>query len=403
MAPDLATLFRTEKRKMTAVLCKRFGLRNVTVAEDIVTDVFVLAVESWGAKGVPDDPIAWLYTAARNRAKNHLRREQLFNEKIAPDMRQRQSSADPVDFSPGNIRDSQLRMIFALSDPRLPEEAQVGLALRILFQLSIDEIAEAFLTNKETINKRLFRAKEKLREAGIELELPDGIRLDDRLRSVLRVLYLLFNQGYASSSPDLSLRKDLCLEALRLNLLLTQDPRTDTPAANALLALMCFHASRFDARLDDNGGTVLYDEQDRSKWNRDLIAKGTFFLLRSAQGDQVDKYHLEAGIADRHAQLVETPDKWTAILALYDRLVLVDPSPMVRLNRAYAVFRVHGAEAAIRETEHLPLQDSPLFHTLLGELHHHIDPKRALLHFQRALNLARNDVERKVISAKMMR
>jgi RNA polymerase sigma-70 factor (ECF subfamily) len=275
--------------------------------------------------------------------------------------------------------------------------------LRILFQLTIEEIAEAFLTNKETINKRLFRAKEKLRDAGIELELPEGIRLEDRLQAVLRVLYLLFNQGYASSSPDLGLRKDLCLEALRLNLLLTEDPRTNTPTANALLALMCFHASRFDARLDDNGGTVLYDEQDRSRWNRDLIARGTYFLLRSAQGDHVDKYHLEAGIADRHAQLVEMPDKWTAILALYDRLVLVDPSPMVGLNRAYAVFRVHGAEAAIREAEQLPLDDSPLFHTLLGELYGHIDSKRALLHFQRALNLARNDVERKVISAKMRR
>jgi len=396
-------LFRTEYRKIVAVLCKHFGFDQIEIAEDIASDAFLTAAETWGQKGLPPNPAAWLYTVAGNRAKNWLKRGQLFNTKLAPQLRrQSEATEDPdIGFSPENINDSQLRMMFAISHPAIPPEAQIGLSLRILCGFGIDEIAEAFLTNKEVINKRLFRAKEKIREAGITLDLPGPADIDARLSSVLTTIYLLFNEGYYSASDNRSLRKDLCFEAIRLGQMLIENQPTNTPESNALLALMCFHASRLDARLDSNGEPILYEEQDTRLWNSDLISKGGYFLNLAASGDRLSKYHLEAGIAYWNTQKEDTEQKWQSILQLYNLLLQLDYSPMAALNRTYALSKVKGKTAAIREAERLDLKNHRFYYTLLGDLYTGVDDDKARSHLDLALGLARTPAERAALQKKI--
>ena len=254
----LSNLFRTEHRKITAVLVRFFGFEHIEIAEDIVSETFLSATENWKTKGIPDNPAAWLYTVAKNKAKDRLKRDAIFNQKVQPALQNERGLTQEaeIDLSEKNINDSQLQMMFAICQPAIPSEAQIGLALRILCGFSIDEIADAFLTNKETINKRLFRAKEKLRTLKIKIQFPAGAEIDKRLETVLITLYLLFNEGYYSNSGNINLRKDLCLEAMRLNYLLIENPQTDVPAVNALFSLMCFHTSRFDARMDQHGEII---------------------------------------------------------------------------------------------------------------------------------------------------
>ncbi len=216
-------LFRSEYRKITAVLCKLFGIEHIEIAEDIASDTFLLASESWGFKGIPENPTAWLYTVAKNKAKDYLKHNKIFNEKVAREIRHTsiESLEVAIDLSDKNITDSQLQMLFAICHPSITVEAQIGLSLRILCGFGIDEVAEAFLTNKETINKRLFRAKQKLRAEQVKIEFPNESEINNRLETVLITLYLLFNEGYYSATQDVKLRKDLCLEAMRLAHLLT--------------------------------------------------------------------------------------------------------------------------------------------------------------------------------------
>ena len=398
-------LFRTEYRKIVAVLCKHFGFDQMEIAEDIASDAFLTAAETWGQKGLPPNPTAWLYTVAANRAKNYLKRGRVFNTKLAPQLRRSASAGEPedieVEFSPQNINDSQLRMMFAISHPAIPPEAQIGLSLRILCGFGIDEIAEAFLTNKEVINKRLFRAKEKIREAGVSLDLPGPTEIDARLSSVLTTIYLLFNEGYYSASDNRSLRKELCFEAIRLCQMLIENEPTNTSEANALLALMCFHASRLDARLDANGAIVLYEEQDVSLWNSDLVSKGGYFLNRAASGARLSKYHLEAGIAFWNTQKEDTKEKWSQILQFYNLLLQLEYSPMAALNRTYAYSKVYGKEEAIREALLLGLTNNRFYYALLGDLYTGVDDERALLNLSEALALARTPAERATLQKRI--
>jgi RNA polymerase sigma-70 factor (ECF subfamily) len=294
-------------------------------------------------------------------------------------------------------------MMFAICHPAIPEEAQVGLSLRILCGFGIDEIAAAFLSNKETINKRLFRAKEKLRELKVKIELPTVAELDDRLEPVLRTIYLLFNEGYHSVSQDQSLRKELCFEAMRLCYMLTDNKYTNKPQVNALLALMCFHASRFEARTGKNGELILYDDQDTSLWNTDLIARGSYFLNYAASGDTLSKYHLEASIAYWNTRKEDTPEKWESVLQLYNRLLQIEYSPVAALNRTYALSKANGKEQAIAEAEQLKLTDYPFYFSLLGELYTGIDNKIAIQHFQKALSLTKTQAGKQVIQKKIDR
>ena len=392
-------LFRTEFRKITAVLCKRFGIEHIEAAEDIASDTFLLAYETWSFKGIPENPTAWLYTVAKNKAKNQMQRSHTFNQKIIGEIKYSGSdTAEPdIDLSDQNITDSQLQMLFAICQPSISAEAQIGLALRILCGFGIDEIADAFLSNKETINKRLFRAKEKLRAENIKIEFPQESEIAKRLETVLTTLYLLFSEGYYSASQDSIMRQDLCLEAMRLTFQLIENEQTNLPQVNALLSLMCFHASRFEARRNANGEIVLYQDQDEKLWNQELIEKGAYFLHKSAQGDKISKYHLEANIAYWHTIKADSKEKWESILQLYNQLLLIEYSPVIALNRTYALSKANGNEEAITEAEKLNLSDNHFYYTLLGELYKDTDPIKARQHFEKALTLAKTNTDKQVI------
>jgi RNA polymerase sigma-70 factor (ECF subfamily) len=396
-------LFRSEFSKITAVLCKYFGAAHIEVAEDLASETFLLALETWAYKGVPENPTAWLYTVAKNKTKNYLYRNQLFAGKIAPEIKAASTSDEwpEVDLSDESITDSQLQMLFAICHPGISTEAQIGLSLRILCGFGIDEIATAFLTNKETINKRLFRAKEKLRHKNVAIEFPPVSEINNRLEPVLTTLYLLFNEGYYSESQDAVLREDLCVEAMRLTRLLLEHEQTNLPQVNALLALMCFHASRFPARKNETGEIVLYQDQDESLWNQELIAQGSYHLNQAAQGDRISKYHLEATIAYWHTKKDDSPEKWENILQLYNRLLQLEYSPIAALNRTFALSKTKGKEAAVREAEKLQLTGNPYYFVLLGELYTGFNRDLAMTNFQKAQVLAKTQTDRQTIAKKI--
>ncbi|MES2331633.1 MAG: DUF6596 domain-containing protein [Bacteroidota bacterium] len=396
-------LFRTEYRKITAVLCKLFGIDHIEIAEDIASDTFLLASETWSIKGLPPNPVAWLYTVAKNKAKDQFKHDAVFKQKVAKQLQYLSPGNEEIeiDLSDKNITDSQLQMLFAICDPSIPVEAQVGLALRILCGFGINEIADAFLTNKETINKRLFRAKEKLRIENVKIELPAEEEIGKRLETVLTTLYLLFNEGYYSSASDITLRKDLCLEAMRLNYLLIDNPSTNKPLVNALFALMCFQSSRFEARIDANGESVLYQDQDTKLWDHELITRGEYYLNLSSGGNEISKYHLEAAIAYWHTIQADTKEKWENILQLYNRLLQIEYSPITALNRTYALSKANSKQEAIVEAEKLGLNNHHLYHSLLGDLYSDIDDTKALSHFQSALSLARSVADKALIGNKI--
>jgi RNA polymerase sigma-70 factor (ECF subfamily) len=401
----LPHLFRTEYRKITAVLSKLFGLEHIEIAQDIASDTFLLASESWALKGLPENPVAWLYTVAKNKARDYLRRDKLFNQKIINQIDRYDSDSEEIniDLSEQNIADSQLQMMFAVCHPSIPAEAQIGLSLHILCGFGIGEIAAAFLTNKETINKRLFRAKEKLRQNEVRIEFPGESEVGKRLETVLTTLYLLFNEGYYAASRDVTLRKDVCLEAMRLTHLLLENKKTNQPAVNALLSLMCFHSSRFEARTGSDGETVLYQDQNEALWDEELIRTGEYFLNQASVGSQLSKYHLEAGIAYWHTIKNDTPEKWENILQFYNQLLLIEYSPMAALNRTYALFKARGKQVAITEAEKLDLSGNHLYHSLLGELYTDIHSSKAELHFRTALSLAKSKADQSIIAKKIER
>jgi RNA polymerase sigma-70 factor (ECF subfamily) len=393
-------LFRTEYRKIVSVLCKAFGIAYIETAEDIVSDTFLLASETWGLKGLPKNPTAWLYTVSKNKAIDFLKRNTVFNQKIVPEMKRSgaQTPETDIDLSGKNITDSQLQMMFAICHPAITADAQVGLSLNILCGFGAEEIADAFLSNKETIYKRLARAKEKLKTEQISIELPSPDEIAQRTETVLKTIYLLFNEGYYSSSQNTKLRKDLCLEAMRLNLMLTDNEETNLPQANALLALMCFHASRFEARTSQNGDLVLYEEQDESLWNTELILKGETYLNKASTGNTISKYHLEAAIAYWHTHKKDSTEKWESILQLYNKLLLLEYSPLAALNRTYALSKANSKQEAIMEAEKLDLTHYYLYHSLLGELYKDTDPQKAITHLQTALKLVKTDKEKTIIA-----
>jgi RNA polymerase sigma factor (sigma-70 family) len=401
--PELVPhLFRTEYSKIIAVLCKRFGFNHIEIAEDIASETFASAMETWTYKGIPENPTAWLYAVASNKAINLVNRNQLFASKISTQLKAGQPKATfNIELSDSNILDSQLRMLFTICNPMIPAEAQIGLALRILCGFGIDEIADAFLSNKETINKRLFRAKEKLREAKVELEFPGESQIAGRLENVLRTLYLLFNEGYYSERDNKVVREDLCFESMRLTKLLLEGDQTNLPEVNALFALMCFHASRFNARKNNFGEIILYDFQDESRWDQQLISDGAHHLHESSHGNELSKYHLEASIAYWHTLKKETSEKWTSILKLYDLLVQIDPSPAIAMNRIVALSKVAGSKTALAEALKLTNQNNHFYFALLGELYTTIDHDLARKNFELAASLATTASDRHTLQEKL--
>jgi RNA polymerase sigma factor (sigma-70 family) len=405
MRPDelIPHLFRTEFTKITSVLIRALGIRHVETAEDIASETFLTAMEVWPYKGIPENPTAWLYTVAKNKTRNYLTRSKLFSQKIFPVIA---DSADKkeepvIDLSERNIQDSQLRMLFAICHPSIPVESQIGLALRILCGFGIEEIATAFLTSKETINKRLFRAREKLKEEKVAIEFPGGNEIENRLETVLTTLYLLFNEGYYSESNDAVVREELCAESMRLTRLLIENNDTDTPGVNALFALMCFHSSRLRARKGKRGEVVLYENQDTNLWDYDLIALGSYHLKKASTGKRLSKYHLEAAIAYWHTRKDDTPEKWESILQLYNRLLQIAYSPAAALNRTYALSRANGKSLAIPEAEKLQLVDNHYYYTLLADLYDQIDKSKAIENLEKALAIAKTQADRNILSDRL--
>lgn len=389
---------------MVAVLVRRLGIAHLEEAEDVASATFVKALEVWPYQGVPENPVAWLYAVARNQARNHMLRIHLFETKVADKLALTYSEGDAqLDLSEQGIQDSQLRMMFAICHPSLSTEAQVGLALRVLCGFGIDEIATAFLSNKETINKRLFRAREVLREQKMELSLPAESQIKSRLESVLTTLYLLFNEGYYSESGDQMIRTDLCEDAIRLTeMLLTYAP-TAVPKTHALLALMCFQSSRLHARTDEAGLFVTYDQQDTTKWDAQLIQRGAYHLHLASQGESYDRYHLEATIAWWHTLSPAPPDKWKQILKLHDLLIEIEPSPMIQLNRTMALSRAYGKVKALDTARSLNLNGNRYYHMLMGDLLEAVDQTSARMHFEKALSAAKSPVEHRIITDRLAR
>lgn len=399
----LPHLFRLEYTKMTAVLCRHFGLQHIETAEDITSETFLKATEVWALHGIPENPTAWLYTVAKNKTKDHLKHLRVFETQVKDAIRpdELQAEEDP-DFTPQTITDSQLAMIFAVCNPANSAEAQICLALQILCGFSVEEIANAFLSKTETIKKRLLRARANLRKDNFQIRQLQETTIQSRLDVVLRTIYLLFNEGYFSRSNNHLIRKDLCSEAIRLALMLIENPLTNTTHANALLALMCFQSSRLDARADETGGSILFEQQDKSRWSMELIEKGNYYLVNACSGNYVSKYHLEAGIAYWHTTPTDH-NKWEHILQLYNQLILIEYSPMTALNRTFAFAKVHGHELAIEEAEKLKLVEHTAYHSLLGYLYAGVDEQKAIAHYSKALRLTKSKAEKKTLMREIER
>lgn len=402
----IPNLFRTEYQKIVSVLCNLFGIHHIEIAEDIVSDTFLAASETWAIKGIPDNPTAWLYTVAKNKTKNHFKRNDIFEKKIVSEIKHTSplnGEEIEIDLSEQNIVDSQLAMIFTVCNPCNSDEAQIALALNLLCGFGINEIADAFLSNKEVIYKRINRAKEKLKEENIKIQSPNSTEIKDRIDTVLKTIYLLFSEGYYSTSQNTTLRKDLCAEAMRLAYLLIQNTATNLPSTNALMALMCFHSSRFEARTSENGEIILYEHQNETLWNQELIDRGTYFLGKSSIGDTLSKYHLEAGIAYWHTLKSDTSEKWKNILELYNHLIILEYSPIVALNRTFALSKVRGKQEAIIEAEKLNLTDNHFYYSLLGNLYTDIDNLKAKKNFETALGLAKTQSDKNIITKNILK
>jgi RNA polymerase sigma factor (sigma-70 family) len=401
-------LFRHESGKMISVLSKLLGLQYLETAQDIVQDTLLQALSTWSYNGIPDNPAGWLHRVARNKAIDFLRREKTFRH-ISPQyqylLASEYSLTSTVNqfFEEEAIQDSQLRMIFACCHPAIPVESQIALALKTLCGLSAAEIARAFLTGEETIAKRIYRAKEKMRTEQIELELPLPAQLPARLDAVLHCLYLLFNEGYNSSHPDQLIREELCEEAMRLTYLLTQNTITNLPRTNALLALFCFQASRLQTRLDDKGHIVLLKYQDRSLWYRPLIQKGYNYLEKATE-NELTTYHLEAAIAYMHASSpsFEQTD-WKAIYYLYGILHQQHPTPIIALNKAIAASYAVDKQTALDQLLQIKgLEKYYLYHTAIGEVYFEWGRKKeACSYYQRASALTSSLVERRLLQEKI--
>jgi RNA polymerase sigma factor (sigma-70 family) len=401
-------LFRRESGRMVAALVRVFGIHNLALAEDVAQDAFCRALESWQGQGTPDNPAAWLVATAKNRAIDVVRRERTART-FAPELGRLLDTewtlAPVIDeaFSAQTIRDEQLRMMFTCCQPRLPVEVQLALVLNILCGFGAAEIAAAFLASRAAVEKRIARGKRDLAAAAGLFDLGAG-DLAARLATVQRALYLLFNEGYHGASAT---RVELCDEALRLVQLLCDHPPTAAPSTRALAALMSLHAARLPARVDADGELSAFADQDRSRWDAPLVAQGLALLEASATGTELGAYHIEAAIAATHAAATSAADTdWAAIVALYDRLLGLAPSPVVELNRAIAIGQAHGAERGLDALHAIADRDRlasyPFYPAAIGELELRLGHReQARARFEAALALARNHAERHFLARRV--
>jgi RNA polymerase sigma-70 factor (ECF subfamily) len=405
-------LFRRESGRMVAALTRIFGIHNLALAEDVVQEAFCRAMEVWRFRGVPDNPSAWLMATAKNCALDALRRERtarIFAPELGRLLQSEWTLAPVVEelFGPNAIKDDVLRVMFSCCDPRLPEEAQVALILHILCGFSVDEIAAAFVSTHAAIEKRITRAKKALAESRRLFDVTAAADFSARLPAVHQALYLLFNEGYHGASPAAAVRSELCHEAMRLAALLLEHPLGATPETYALSALMCLNAARLPARVDAAGHLAALVDQDRSLWNQELVDQGLKLLDLSATGSKLTEFHVEAAIASVHAMAPTTAETdWEKIIALYDTLLTIRPSPIVALNRAIAIAQRDGPECGLREIYAIEDRDRltnyPFYFAALGELELGMGKQdSARERFREARARARNEMERQFLDQRV--
>ncbi|MHA7058118.1 RNA polymerase sigma factor [Aquimarina sp. M1] len=409
-------LFRQESGKMVAVLIKIFGIENIEMAEDVVQDALVSALETWKFRGIPDNPKAWLYRTARNRAIDIIRRKK--HCKIIdfsnPDRKLLTSeytlSTIMDDFwKEQHIQDDFLAMMYACCHSDISPENQITFILKSLCGFSTKEVARSFLTTEDAISKRLYRTKEYFRKHKIRPEIPFPDEIFSKTNVVLSTIYLMFNEGYNSKQKDQLIRKDLVSQAMWLCKSLLDNKRTRIPEAYALMALMLFHTARIDSRINDRQELILLPDQDRSMWNREFILQGSSYLNQSAFGTSLSTYHLEAAIAYEHccAASYETTN-WKVILGYYDLLLSSDNDPIVFLNRCLVILELYGPEEALKTIEeikhHKTMNKYYLYHAVSGEIHERLlQTNDAVVYYQQAIRLTDSKAEQNLLQKKIGR
>jgi RNA polymerase sigma factor (sigma-70 family) len=406
-------LFRQESGKMVALYTNFFGMQYLDAAEDIVQETLIAALETWKLKGIPDNPKAWLYKVAKNKLLNYINRDQHFKKVITNNLvksTNHTTHALTIDsiFLDQEIEDAQLRMIFACCHPSITQELQLILILKTLCGLTIPEIATALLCNEDTIAKRWYRAKEKIKNNSIQLDVPIGNAIVERLDIVLKAIYLIFNEAYKATHQETIIRKDLCFDAIRLLLVLINNPikneKYNLNKINALLALCCFHAARFHSRLDPDGNIILLEVQDRTTWDKQLIQQGCIYFKAASTNEHLSEYHVEAAIAYYHTTAPNFSDtNWMAIYYCYCLLYSIIPSPIIAFNKAIAKGYAEGAKAGIEAL--LTIEDFNnvhFYHTALGDFYtKNKELKKAKKAYQLALDYVVLKQEQKIIQTKL--
>jgi RNA polymerase sigma factor (sigma-70 family) len=409
VAPLVEHFFRREAGRLVAVLTRFFGWRNFDLVEEMVQATLLEALQSWRARGIPNNPSAWIHRVAKNKVLDSLRRTEITRRATRDWIALRPTHDDGIDelFLDTAIEDSQLRMIFACCHPMLARENQLALTLKTLCGFGTSEIARALLINEETVKKRLQRATKDLIDHHICLDPPDAAQLIERLDAVHQILYLIFNEGHSSSRGESAIRTDLCEDAAYLCHLLCMHPHCSTPTTRALMALMLFHAARLESRLDHEGSILLMEDQVRTRWDERLIERAKHFLDQSAEGTTVSIFHLEAGIALYHCSAMSYAETdWPAILRLYDAMLTIHRSPVYLLNRAIVVAEIAGPRAGIKAleemTENTSLCHYHLFDATLGELYRRAgDLDQARQYLEAARQKTRSPHDRAIIDRRL--